>query len=307
MARLKTHNIAIIGHGYWGSKVSDRIQRNKRFKLKYVVDDNPIDLDDTSLLTDIDTVLSDKSIELVGVFTPPNTHCELLTKVINAKKHAYTTKPFVLNHMDACKVIELASKKRVRVFVDYTYLFSPVVQKVKEQLDFTPAYIEFANANRWTGMNKPGVSPIEDLMPHIISILLYLLNNQPIEIKNVSRVDVGHKSAMNYIELRSGFTKIFITLGWAYPWKERRNIIVGQDKMITFDTSAIVKVQDIAYDNVAVKTISSREFTVGGEPLQREIDELADALEGSIFASEGDDGHLPIRITELTERINNCL
>lgn len=303
MGSFQVHEVALVGHGYWGSKIADRIERNKRFNLKYIVDENPIDITDPRKLSTLKTALEDPKIEMVGVFLPPHLHGEFIRRVLESGKHAYTTKPFVLNTDEAKELLELADSCNRRVFVDYTYLFSPVIEMVKQQLDFSPILIEFANANRWTGRAAPGVSPITDLIPHIVSILYYLYDSPKITVDDVCNLSVASPNDMSYIRLRVGYSVVNITVGWAYPWKERRNIIIGREKMITFDTSAVVKVQHISYDGVKINTDKTVEHNVGGEPLQREIDAIADALEGAPFVAEGSDMMLPYHVTRLTNQI----
>lgn len=296
------HDVAVVGHGYWGSKVADRIDKNRRLNLKYVVDENPQDLKDESLLTDFDTVLNDPDVELVAVFTPPQTHFKLVETVILADKNAMTTKPFVTTSSGAEFLVNLAKERDKNIFIDYTYLYSPVIRKIKELIDFDVKYIDYANANRWTGHNQPGVSVIQDLAPHILSIIVYLFPNNILEIVDVTKASVASDSDMVFITISVGGTLIKLTLGWAYPHKERRNIIVGSRKMITFDTSAIITVQDTRIDGVKIITENTEEIIIGGEPLQIELEEIADALDGKPFLVDMET--LPILVTELTERLD---
>lgn len=301
------HNTAIIGHGYWGSKIANRIDKNTRFNLKYIADPQPVDANykDYKFVDNINTILDDLDVKLVGIFTPPNTHYNLMKQALQHGKHIYTTKPFVTSSSEAYELLQIANNKGLKIFVDYTYLFSPIIRKIKCLLDNNISYIEFANANRWTGRGDPGVSPITDLIPHILSILYYWLDGDIPAVENISRISVCTPNDMAYIKLRMQRTGIpvMLTLGWAYPYKERRNIIVGPKKMITFDTSAIIKVQNIHNDGVKIITDNIEEFSVGGEPLQIELEEIADCLDNiSKFIG---DGNMALAITSFTEIIEN--
>ena len=73
--------------------------------------------------------------------------------------------------------------------------------------------------------------------------------------------------------------------------------------MITFDTSAVVTVQHTTSEGVKIITNEKEEITVGGEPLQIELEEIADSLDGKPFTV--DMVHLPIHVTNITERLEN--
>jgi predicted dehydrogenase len=61
-----------------------------------------------------DEILSDPSLEAVGLFTPPEGRASLIKKIIRAGKHVMTTKPFEINAEHALSVLrEARSLKRV--------------------------------------------------------------------------------------------------------------------------------------------------------------------------------------------------
>jgi predicted dehydrogenase len=59
----------------------------------------------------IDELLADESIDIVVNLTTPNVHEEMVTRILNAGKHAYTEKCFALDTEGAARMCRLAEKK----------------------------------------------------------------------------------------------------------------------------------------------------------------------------------------------------
>jgi predicted dehydrogenase len=56
----------------------------------------------------LDEILTDPSVEAVGLFTPPNGRAKLIRKIIRAGKHVMTTKPFELDAKESFAVLSEA-------------------------------------------------------------------------------------------------------------------------------------------------------------------------------------------------------
>ena len=73
--------------------------------------------------------------------------------------------------------------------------------------------------------------------------------------------------------------------------------------MISFDTSAVVKVQSTRTDGAKIITEDTEEIQVGGEPLQLEVEEIVDVLEGDGDFAVTD--KMIIDVARKTEEIDN--
>ena len=85
----------------------------------------------TEFSNNLNAVLTNQDIDVVGIFTPPATHFKLSMKCLEAKKNILVTKPLCLNVEDAKKIKELAEKNKLEVFIDDTFLFSGHVEYLK--------------------------------------------------------------------------------------------------------------------------------------------------------------------------------
>jgi predicted dehydrogenase len=131
------------------------------------------------VVSDIDELLRDDTIDLV-VITAPNTyHVELAEKALLANKHVVVEKPFTITSKEADKLIEL-SKKQKRVLTvnqnrrwDSDFL---TVKKIIEDgllgriVEYEAHFDRFRNyfKNNWREEKIPGSGILYDLGSHLI-------------------------------------------------------------------------------------------------------------------------------------------
>ncbi len=82
--------------------------------------------------TDEDDLIADKDVECVYIATPANLHFKQAEKVLKAGKHALVEKPITLKVEQGMKLVELASKKGLKLGVDFMMRFNTLNQKIRE-------------------------------------------------------------------------------------------------------------------------------------------------------------------------------
>ena len=73
-------NIALIGYGYWGSKLYHYLKENQNFNLKYVYALSKKDCPE--FIKDINLIWKDKSVKAVVIATPIETHYALVKEAL---------------------------------------------------------------------------------------------------------------------------------------------------------------------------------------------------------------------------------
>ena len=109
--------IALIGCGYWGSKIQEYIP--EFFNLKYIADSE----------FNKNIIWNDKEVEAVIIATPINTHYDLTKEALLHDKHVLVEKPITMNSKEARELVELANQKNLKLAVEYTQTFSPAIIK----------------------------------------------------------------------------------------------------------------------------------------------------------------------------------
>ncbi|MEZ4979663.1 MAG: Gfo/Idh/MocA family oxidoreductase [Chitinophagales bacterium] len=94
-------NVALVGYGYWGPKLTRNIRESSNFKLKILVDKNESLLHEfkfsnpeVEISNELELALADNSVNCVVIASPPNTHFEIAQKALLAGKHVLVEKPF---------------------------------------------------------------------------------------------------------------------------------------------------------------------------------------------------------------------
>ncbi|MFX0198410.1 MAG: Gfo/Idh/MocA family protein [Candidatus Hodarchaeota archaeon] len=114
---------ALIGCGYWGSKLKKYIEADKHFNLVHVCDSK----------TDMDKVWPD--VEAVIIATPIHTHYEVTRKALGEGKHVFVEKPLAKTVSQCLELERIAQAKKLVLCVDYIWMFSERLRKARE-IDF---------------------------------------------------------------------------------------------------------------------------------------------------------------------------
>jgi len=123
--------------------------------------------------------------------------------------------------------------------VGHTFVYNPAVLFLKELLDRGQLgelyYVHAARLN--FGLLQPDVDVVWDLAPHDLSIILYLLEQEPIAVGargsahvNPSLKEVAHMD----LQFAQGVAA-HVHLSWLDPCKVRRLTLVGSERMAICD------------------------------------------------------------------------
>lgn len=104
--------VALIGCGYWGSKIKKYIP--EYFDLKYVANSK----------FDREIIWKDKEITGVIIATPVETHYELGKEALLNGRHIFIEKPITLKTSEAKELRQIARVKKLEIGVDYVHTFS---------------------------------------------------------------------------------------------------------------------------------------------------------------------------------------
>lgn len=319
--------IGIVGCGYWGPNLIRNFHEIDSCEVKYICDTRPEKLKGICKkypsikgITDYRDMLKDKEVNAIVLATPVSTHYQLAKKALLNDKHVLIEKPLATNIQEAKELIALAKKKKKILMVGHTFLYTPAVLKVKELIiNKTVGDIYYIDSSRVNlGLFQPDVSVVWDLGPHDISIILYWLDEEPIEVhatgssfiqKNINEV------AFITLKFKSGVTA-HIHISWLAPCKLRRTTVVGAKSMVVYDdTESVEKVK--IYDQGVIKNpenygefqltyragdvVSPRLDTI--EPLQREcLDFISSIQTGKEPKSNSQFGLKVVKVLEYAER-----
>jgi predicted dehydrogenase len=239
-------NVAVIGYGYWGPNLVRNFIENSSTNVSYVCDLEesrlkPLRVKNPQIKTTVNykDLLKDDNVHLVAISTPVSTHFKLALDALRAGKHILIEKPMTSKVSEAEKLIELAEKQNLKIFVDHTYIYTGAVKKIKELLTAGEIgdiyYFDSVRVN--LGLFQHDVNVIWDLAPHDFSIMDYLVDMKPTALSAIGSSRVHGKIediAYVAIKFENGLIAHF-HVNWMSPVKIRRIIIGGSKKMVVFD------------------------------------------------------------------------
>jgi len=199
-------------------------------------------------------LVSSAEIDAVAVITPVWEHFELAKAALENGKHVFVEKPFTSNVDQAEQLINLAEQKNLKIMVDYTFLFTGAVRKIKQLLqEGSLGKLYYYDSTRVNlGLFQHDVNVIWDLAPHDLSIMDHLIEHSPEAL-----VATGQKH-LNGLEDVAFITLYFpeniiahVNVNWLSPVKVRTTLIGGEKRMLVWndlEADEKVKVYDRGVD-----------------------------------------------------------
>ena len=255
--------VGIIGFGYWGTNLVRNFANLPGVILKTVVDKRSerskflATLCQSAIFsTDPDDIINDPEIDAVVIATPVFTHFDLAFRSLSKGKHVLVEKPMASNMSEALTLIDLASRQKKILMIDHTYLYTGAVQKMRTLIDAGHiGNIKYFDSTRINlGIFQPDVNVLWDLATHDISILNFLIKENPVSVQatGISHTNNGIENiAYLTINYGTGFMAHF-NCSWSSPVKIRMMLIGGDKKMIVFndlEPTEKVKVYDTGYNH----------------------------------------------------------
>jgi predicted dehydrogenase len=238
--------IGIIGYGYWGPNIVRNFHSANGASVGMVCDMNQQALKklkkifpDIQVTTSPDELIKSPDIDAVAVITPVFTHYELAKKALQQGKHVFVEKPFTSNSKEAEDLIELAEKKKLKIMVDHTFLYTGSVRRIKQLIDDSVMgdlfYFDSMRVN--LGLFQHDVNVIWDLAPHDLAIMVYLMGEVPTGVvaTGASHFRDGQEDVA-YLTFYFRKNMIaHINVNWLSPVKVRTTLIGGQKKMLVWN------------------------------------------------------------------------
>ncbi len=239
-------NVGVVGCGYWGPNLIRNFRALPGCRVKYMCDRDENRLRHVkSLYPEVDTtprfedLIECKTLDAVVVATPVATHHALALAALQAGKHVFVEKPLARSVAECEDLIRESTRRGLTLMVGHTFLYSPVVRRIKEIVDRGDIgdirYIASRRLN--LGLYQKDINVTWDLAPHDISIILYILEETPLSVncRGSAHVTPGIEDVtlLNLEFRRQRSAQIHSS--WLDPRKVREMTIVGSRRMIVYD------------------------------------------------------------------------
>jgi predicted dehydrogenase len=237
--------VGVIGYGYWGPNIVRNFHGQDRSRVVAVCDKSSKSLDrvrhafpSMKTTTDCKELLTSPDIDVIAVVTPVWTHFELAKTALENGKHVFVEKPFTCTTAQAEELIELADRKKLKIMVDHTFLFTGAVKRMKEMIDDgTLGELYYYDSMRVNlGLFQHDVNVLWDLAPHDLSIMDYLIKEKPEAVVATGERHLNGVADIAFMTLYYPNNMIgHINVNWLSPVKVRTTLIGGEKKMLVWN------------------------------------------------------------------------
>jgi len=238
--------IGVVGYGYWGPNLVRNFASNPSASVVAVSDFDAAKLENCKRLypgvtttNRFDDLVRNPKIDAIAIATPVHSHYELALAALKAGKHVLVEKPLAQSADLVSRLIDEADRRGLTLMVDHTFLYTPAVQKIRELVqkgELGDVYY-YDSTRSSLGLFQSDVNVIWDLAVHDISIIQYILNEDPVAVSATGSCHVaGSPENMAHITLFfDGNCVAHVSVNWLSPIKVRQTFIGGSKKMIVYD------------------------------------------------------------------------
>lgn len=327
----RQNTVAVVGCGYWGPNLVRNFASLDDCSVSLICDSRQERLDHMKRLypsirttTRFGDVIDDDGIDAVALATPVKTHHELARSCLAGGKHVFVEKPLASSTEQCIDLIELAAAMERVLMVGHTFLFTPVVRKIREIVQSGDLgeilYISSRRLN--LGLFQKDINVAWDLAPHDISIILHVMDMMPVSVNCQGKAHIN-KGIEDVVNLTLNFSNGgFATIhnSWLDPNKVREMTFVGSRRMLVYDDIEPIekiKIYDKHvetpphYDTFAEFHYSYHygdmysPYVVQVEPLRNECRHFLDCIHGEDTPVSG--GDLGLKIVNILEAATSSL
>jgi predicted dehydrogenase len=323
----KTIKVGIVGCGYWGPNLVRNFKSLPDCDLKMMCDLSEQRLTHLHTLhpeihtaTDYGHMLNGINLDAVIIATSVKTHYPMARASLLAGKHTFIEKPMAGSSGHCEELIDIAKKKGLVLMAGHTFLYSPVVKKIKEIVDNGDiGDIRYICSRRLNlGLFQKDINVTWDLAPHDISIILYIMGEQPVAVncRGSAHITPGIEDVTTMCLTFSKQRSAIVQSSWLDPRKVREMTIVGSKRMIVYDD--VAPLEKIRIFDARVETPPHYDtfaefqyayhygdiyvpYVKQEEPLKTECQHFLDCIKhGTTPLTDGKNGLELVRILEAT-------
>ena len=313
--------VAVIGSGYWGRNLTRNFDRLGA--LAAVCDTSAEVLNDASsqyscidIIGGVDELMTRDDIPAVAVATPAATHGSIVRKALEAGKHVFVEKPYVLDECEGVELQALAADKGLTIMVGHILQYHPAFLTIRDMVAAGDlGGLNYIYSHR---LNLGKIRREENILwsfaPHDISMILALAAERPDTVLATGASYLNRHIAdvtTTHLSFPSGL-RAHVFVSWLHPFKEQKMVIVGDKMMAVFDDTLpwerklALYPHEIAWqDDLPVPTKADPEYAIleQQEPLLMECRHFLDcAATGRTPRTGAAEGLRVLRVLNLSQQ-----
>lgn len=238
--------IAVVGCGYWGKNLVRNF--HALGALDRVVDATEQGRATANSLAPgvpVTEILEDAlkaEIDGVVIATPAETHYDIVHQALSAGKDVFVEKPMALTADKGAELVRLAEAKDRILMVGHVLEYHPAIVKMVDLVHSGAlGKLQYIYSNRVSlGKIRREENILWSFAPHDVAVILRLVGAMPFQVvacggayiqPNIADVTVTHLLFDNGV-------RAHIHISWLHPFKEQRLVVIGSEKMASYDDVA---------------------------------------------------------------------
>jgi len=226
---------ALVGHGYWGSKLFRYLADDDRFLVTRVCDS----------VARYERAIGDFDAAVVA--TPIGTHFEVAGGLLSAGKHVLCEKPLAVRTEDCLKLKRLAEDNGVVLGVEYTWTFSKALMTATsvDIGNVVGVELDHFHLGRFVDWDVYWL-----LASHMLSILAMFVPLDGLDFERRDIVVDGNRVETGAIFFSGGGVRGRIGIGLNYPGKYTKVVVYGTGGTITYEPLAEKNLRIVRYQKI---------------------------------------------------------
>lgn len=235
--------VAVLGSGYWGRNLVRNFA--ELGVLAMVCDPSEEARENAGKMAPRIDLASDPAqawvskVDGIVIATPASTHFELARQSLMAGKHVFCEKPLALDYDQGAELVKMARDRRLILMVGHVLEYHPAVAELMNVVESGRlGKIQYIYSNRLSfGKVRREENILWSFAPHDIAITLRIANSMPFEVVacggNYVQPNVADVTITNLLFDNGVRAHIFVS--WLHPFKEQRLVVIGTQRMASFD------------------------------------------------------------------------
>ena len=248
----KPIKVGVVGCGYWGPNLVRNFRSLPDCRLEIMCDVSEERLKHLQGLYPevkaercFEHMLNGAGLDAVVIETSVKLHYPMARASLLAGKHTLIEKPMGASSAECEELIEIARQQGLVLMVGHTFLYSPVVRRIRDIVDSGDiGEIQYIAARRLNlGLYQRDINVAWDLAPHDLSIILFIMQELPVSVNCQGRAHITPNvedvtlMSLNFRKNRSAL----VHNSWLDPKKVREMTIVGSQRMLVYDDVAQIE------------------------------------------------------------------
>lgn len=312
-------SVAVIGCGYWGKNLVRNF--NQLNALAMVCDATPAGRATAETLAPQSVIVAEveraleSDVSGVVIATPAETHYPLARQALLAGKDVFVEKPLALTFEQGHHLVQLAGQQGRILMVGHVLEYHPAVRRLLALVsEGHLGKVRYIYSNRLSlGKIRREENILWSFAPHDVAVILRIMDGLPFQViacggsyvqPNIADVTVTNLLFDNGV-------RAHIYVSWLHPFKEQRLVVIGSEKMASFDD---VTKRLVLYDQrveiqegqpVPIKGDGDEVPFAADEPLRLECQAFLEAI--TTRRPPVTDGHSGLRVLKVLQAAQRSL